>query len=282
LSIRIVKDEKEFYKEYKNQLREQSKIAISIQGVSDEDKTRIENALQELITAQVINQAYDEVRAIGISNEFLDESDLQTSLRDLPLPESDIRILEAKTRQLARQMMLPPRDGGDGGPKDGNQRPPSGTILQASHSSGHICICMAAGIPGSTLSLAGLNPLPQGNLLLSVRFSTGDLLRLLVEPGAPFGIGANQTQVGLASSVSWAKEIVAWNLCRGRLSSVFQATTNSTPTFMLLQRGCDGADTIIFRKPGFLGIWYDIGHFDDRLFWTVFGGRRLTFTWLVE
>jgi hypothetical protein len=49
---------------------------------------------------------------------------------------------------------------------------------------------------------------------------------------------------------------------------------------MRLQRGCDGTDTIVFRKPGFLGIWDNIANFDFALFWTVFGGRRLTFTWI--
>jgi hypothetical protein len=104
MTLRVIDDEKELYREYRNFLREQSKIAISIYDVSDEDKLQIENALQELLTAEVIKQAHDELRARGVSDEFLDERDLRSSLDELPLPERDRRILEAKVRQLARRM----------------------------------------------------------------------------------------------------------------------------------------------------------------------------------
>jgi hypothetical protein len=104
MTLRVIDDEKELYREYRNFLREQSKIAISIYDVSDEDKLQIENALQELLTAEVIKQAHDELRARGVRDEFLDERDLRSSLDELPLPERDRRILEAKVRQLARRM----------------------------------------------------------------------------------------------------------------------------------------------------------------------------------
>jgi hypothetical protein len=52
MTLRVIDDEKELYREYRNFLREQSKIAISIYDVSDEDKLQIENALQELLTAE--------------------------------------------------------------------------------------------------------------------------------------------------------------------------------------------------------------------------------------
>jgi hypothetical protein len=299
MTLRVIDDEKELYREYRNFLREQSKIAISIYDVSDEDKLQIENALQELLTAEVIKQAHDELRARGVSDEFLDERDLRSSLDELPLPERDRRILEAKVRQLARRMRQP-QDGGNGGvdganPRGGTERPPRpsayGMIQQASYNAGHICICMATGIPGLTQSLSSLNPLPaplpgQNFILIAVGLFfpwppiISDVLRLVVEPGAPFGIGPSEMLVSLASEVGWAKEIIAWNLCRGRLASVFQGGANSTPSFMRLQRGCDGTDTIVFRKPGFLGIWDNIANFDFALFWTVFGGRRLTFTWI--
>src|SRR5687768_13805585 len=104
MNLHIIDDEKEVYKEYKNILREQSKIAISIYEIPDEDKNQIENALQELLVAQVIRQTYDELRARGVSDEFLDDSDLRSSLTELPLPERDRKILEAKVRQLARRL----------------------------------------------------------------------------------------------------------------------------------------------------------------------------------
>ena len=308
MTLDIFGSEQELYRFYTNQLREQSRIAISISDTSDEDRIQIENGLQEMLTAEVIKLAHDELRARGVSNEFLDERGFRSSLEGLPLPGRDHSILEAKVRQLARSMMLP-RDGGDGGidggdgedPGDGPQRRPHkrpswGTIKQASHQSGHVCICMTTGIPGTTQSLSGVNPLPspppgQNSVTIAVFLSvntvfgrqfSGDSLRLVVEPGAQFGVGPGQMLVGLATTVNWAKEIYAWNLCRGKLASVHQSGPNTTPTFMLLTRGCDGADTIIFTKPQTFGVWADVGNFDFTLFWTVFGGRRLTFTWITD
>jgi hypothetical protein len=306
MTLRVTTDEKGFYEEYRNLLSEQSKIAVSIHDVPDEDRVQIENALQELLAAEVIKQAHDQLRARGVSDEFLDESNLRSSLSGLPLSESDRSILEAKVRLLARRMRQHQQDPRylqieGGGYEDGTERPPPkrpplGTIQQASFAPGHICICMATGVPGTVQSLSGNNPLPAPppgrnfltiavfltvNTILGPRFS-GDTLRLIVEPGAPFGIGPSEMQVGLASTVTWAKEIYAWNLCRGKVASVSQSGPNTTPSFMLLTRGCNGADTIVFTKPQFLGIWADVANFDFTLFWTVFGGRRLTFTWLTD
>lgn len=293
-TIRVIENERELYKEYRNVLREASKIAVSIDKIPDEQGTQIENAVQELLTAEAIRQAHDELRARGVSEEFLDESGLRTSLDELPLPESDRRILEAKIRQLSRRTTrLRPIDGDGGVDREDSEEPParprpprrpsSGTIQQASHISDHICICMVTGIPGAMISLINYNPsiLPPAHTIAFLPPS-GDAVICRVEPGAPFGIGPTEIRVGLASAVSWAKEIVAWHLCRGRLSTVFQEGTNSTANFMLLERGCDGADTIIFRKPGFLGIWVDVFHLESRLFWPMFGGKRLTFTWLID
>lgn len=307
MTLDIIGHERELYRFYTDQLREQSRIAISISDAPEEDRLQIENGIQELFTAEAIKLAHDQLRARGVSNDFLDESGLRSSLEGLPLPGRDHSILEAKVRLLARTMMLP-RDG-DGGIDVGDgedpgddpgrrphKRSPLGTIKQASHQSGHTCICMATGIPGTTQSLSGVNPLPsppagQTSITIAVflfvstifgsKFS-GDALRLVVEPGAGFGVGPGQMLVGLATTVNWAKEIYAWNLCRGKLASVHQSGPNTTPSFMLLTRGCDGADTIIFTKPQFGGVWADVANFDFTLFWTVFGGRRLTFTWITD
>src|SRR6266498_3843623 len=256
MTLDIIEREQELYRLYTNQLREQSRIAISISDAPDQDRLQIENGIQELFTAEAIKLAHDELRARGVSNDFLDESGLRSSLEELPLPGRDHSILEAKIRQLARRMMLP-MDGLDGGIDEGDgedpgegRRPPkkpaTGTIKQASHQSGHTCICMATGIPGTTQSLSNLNPLPSPaagqtsitiavllfvNTVIGPQFSH-DALRLVVEPGGPFGIGPSQMLVGLASAVSWAKEIYAWNLCLGKLASVHQNGVNLTPSFM--------------------------------------------------
>jgi len=310
LTVRVVRDDRELYAEYTHLLGDQAQLPITVkegEGLSDRDMEQIEQALRGLLAAELVKQGHDQLRASGVSEELLDERDLRSSLDGVPLPERDQRILEAKVRHLARQMM-PPREPNGGGPDgpdggDGDEEPPTrrpvrrwGSIMQASHDPGHVCICLATGIPGTTQSLSSVNPLPApppgtNVVIIAVALSvinvtgptfSGDTLRLTVEPGAQFGIGSGQMQVGLASAVSWAKEIYAWNLCRGRLATLHQPGPSTTPTFMTLTRDCDGADTIVFRKPQFGGVWADVGNFDFTLFWTVFNGRRLTFTWLTD
>ncbi len=105
--LRVIKDDKELYNQYRESLRERSRIAISIQGVTDEHRIQIENALQELLTAEVIKLAHDDLRARGIRDDFLDERGLRSSLEGVPLAERDRTILESKVRRLARQMRMP-------------------------------------------------------------------------------------------------------------------------------------------------------------------------------
>lgn len=298
-TMRVIQDDKELYEGYRDALREASRIAISIGKISDKHKAKIENAVQELFAAEVIRRAHDELRARGISEEFLDESGLRSSLDELPLPENDSRILEAQVRQLARgTTWLPDPDGGGG--FDGERPPrcprhwPPPPPPGQGHDSPQICVCLATGIPGTEQSLSTVDPLPplqpgrndlpiavylDVNTIFGRRFS-GDALLLVVEPG--LGIPRDEMVVGLASRVRWAKEIYAWNLCRGKLASVHQSGPNTTPTYMLLRQECYGAHTIVFTKPQFWGVWADVANFDYRRFWDVFGGCKLTFTWLTE
>jgi hypothetical protein len=97
-------------------------------------------------------------------------------------------------------------------------------------------------------------------------------------------VSKNQALIGLANQTDWAKEIWVENLCAGRTASVFQSGTNSAPNRMRLdQAECwQGADTIVFRKPGFWGIWHDVGHFPPGLFWQAFGGTWADFSWVVD
>jgi hypothetical protein len=147
-------------------------------------------------------------------------------------------------------------------------------------------------MPGTTISLSGVRtalvttppPVTLAVILQIVNFwgrvNSGDFLSLKVELGASFGIAPNQMQVGLASAVGWAKEIYAWNLCMGKLASVHQDGPNPTPSFMMLMNECGGADTIVFTKPQLGGVWADVSNFNPSEFWSVFGGMRLTFTWV--
>jgi hypothetical protein len=94
----------------------------------------------------------------------------------------------------------------------------------------------------------------------------------------------NQVLVGLANGTSWPKEIWADNLCSGRVSSVYQETTNPSYRRILIDSpDCyDGADTIVFRKPGLFGIWHEVSHFEPNDFWRAFGGTRCDFHWVKD
>jgi hypothetical protein len=310
MPLRVVKDEAEFYEEYRNTLRERARLPIDIDGehLSHEQKSDIQSALHNLLAAEVIKEAHNELRARGVKEDLLPEDDFPFSLKGLPLPHDEQRILEAKVRQLARLIGRPKGGGaieGDGPDIDGGRgsaRPPRsaneyGVLLQSSHDPGHSCILMGFSVPGVPQNLTSISPLPNpkpGVNFITIAvgllefdgffFGVADFLQLKVEPGAPFGVAPGQMEVGLASDVSWAKEISSWNLVRGRMSSVRQNGPNSSPAFMMLDKGCDGAHTIVFSKPRApLAIWYDVAHFSDTtLFWALFDGKRLTFTWVAD
>jgi hypothetical protein len=94
----------------------------------------------------------------------------------------------------------------------------------------------------------------------------------------------SQVVIGLSNATSWSKEIWADNLCSGRTASVFQSGTSSTVQRMRLDapQCWAGADTIVFRKPGFLGIWHDVGYFPPEFFWAAFGGTVADFRWVFD
>ena len=132
MTVHVIEGERDLYEKYTNQLREQTKVEILVHGVPDEDKPQIKDALQELLTAEVIDLAHEKLRARGVSDELLKESrrDLRPSPRELPLPEKDRTVLEAKVRRLARQMMSPQDRGGpEAGTERSNPRSSSSSAL---------------------------------------------------------------------------------------------------------------------------------------------------------
>ena len=52
-------------------------------------------------------------------------------------------------------------------------------------------------------------------------------------------------------------------------ASVLHRTYKNTYTTVHCR---SGAHTIVFSKPGFMGIWYDVAHFNSTEFWEAFGG----------
>jgi hypothetical protein len=141
-NLYVIENEREFYEKYTNHLREQTNLEVFIDNVPDEDETKIKEAVRELLVAEVVKLAHEKFRTSGVSDELLKDSrkDLRTTLRELPLPEKDQRIVEAKVRRLAREPSPSPEAVG----REIGAEPPSPTQLlehrylepdvQASHS----------------------------------------------------------------------------------------------------------------------------------------------------
>jgi hypothetical protein len=161
-----------------------------------------------------------------------------------------------------------------------------------------VCICMS-GVPGDQMALTAdfipwfvngvWTPPPGGGpaWIIGIALDSGwNWARLTLRDGATVNppVPKSQALVGLANSTDWAKEIWADNLCSGRIGSVFQEGTNSTPRRMLLNApDCwEGTDTIVFRKPGFWGIWHDVGHVRPDVFWQAFGGTWGDWNWVID
>ncbi len=104
MPLRVVQDKREIYESYNDALREQATLSITIDGASDREQLVIQNGIQELFTAEMIRLVHDHMRINGVPDEFLGESRLRSSLDGVSLPERDLRILEAKIRQLAMRM----------------------------------------------------------------------------------------------------------------------------------------------------------------------------------
>jgi hypothetical protein len=202
--------------------------------------------------------------------------------------------LEEDLREAVTAALRPPNGGGDGGGGDGGGG--SGGGGSGGAGGGSVCIC-ASGIPGDEIDIAidpipwqpWRDPAPDRNfwaVTLNLDSAPFNIARLTVREGARNNppVGSDQALIGLANTTDWAKEIWGFNLCSGRLGSVFQEGPNSTPRTMLLSRAScrEGADTIVFRKPGFFGIWHDVGHFAAGSFWRIFAGTVATFTWNVD
>lgn len=148
-------------------------------------------------------------------------------------------------------------------------------------------VCMAStndgALPGGKQSLDELvanPPDPTRTWVMAWYWPPGenadDTFKIEIET-AP-GLTKDEVIVGLATRVDWAKEIVAWNACTGAVSRLHQAINGALPVEMRVRR--IDAHTLVFRKPKLFGVWTDIIHLNTEQFWNVFGGKKVTFTWM--
>jgi hypothetical protein len=82
--------------------------------------------------------------------------------------------------------------------------------------------------------------------------------------------------------VSWKKELVGWNIFRGRRQAITVEGFNSSIKYMTINRtNClYSSDTLVFRKAQIFGLMFDkynLGNGDN--FWRIFGGKELIFNW---
>jgi hypothetical protein len=131
--------------------------------------------------------------------------------------------------------------------------------------------------------------LPSWVIAIALDNAPFNYAKLTLENGAPDGVTAGQVLIGLANGTDWAKEVWYWNSCVGNLMVIRQTGPNLTPNFMQVNIDLppyppNAIPSMVFRKPGFLGFWHDVGHFPlfHTRFAEFFGGTKATFTWVID
>ena len=289
MEIFPIKNDRDLLDRYVTSVRENPPLAVSLHGLGEGDGADgIATRVQEFATAELLRAKFQRLHESGYVKDDAIPHVGRPSLEDLPFTDEQKDGLEEKIHNLIRGMTSEEpalnggRDPGDERPTHpgGGTRPVGGTgSIDQSLGQG-ACVCVASSIPGSNLSLSGFTPTL--GTAIGVIVGSHDALKLELSDGASKGLGSSDMLVGLATTVSWAKQIMAWNCRRGRIAAVFQERTNNVPSFMSLTKDCNGTDTIVFSKPAFLGVWIDLAHFDITLFWNLFGGKVLKFTWTVD
>jgi hypothetical protein len=280
MSIRQITDENDMSVD-RTTLREEegAHVPIIIKGLnlSDENMARIESQVRQKITPELVKHEQARSQRARINNKPLgDKGEINVSLKGLNLADEDTERIEYEIQQIVTEMVA----------KDEQYAEQKGSVSQPLAG----CIC-AGDIPGISQSLAEVDPLPApvaGKIVIALFLNIlppwidSNVLRMVIEDGAPFNLNPTQMLVGLATAVDWAKEITAWSICHGKLSTVYSEHFNGTPTFMLLSKGCAGADTILFSKQKAFGIWGTPYNLDPPRFWKLLGGKRVTFTWIAD
>jgi hypothetical protein len=139
-----------------------------------------------------------------------------------------------------------------------------------------------------------------GRKLIALFINRRDALLFIKDDiqGFPQNIMLVEVDIDPVNMSGWSKGIEAWSFCRGAFKGFVQASmiggfgvgticspltsgndfrsgcTNSQ--MMVIVR--PGTDELWFRKPGFLGFWYDVAILDSSI-WNAFGGKRVRFIW---
>lgn len=253
---------------------------VRVDGVEPEAGNAIQQRVSELLQQRLDSRTMPPIRSVTRQTERPNEGPVQVEIAGHAVSRGHHAEIEEIVRAVVAQQLSSDRAAMKG------------------------CICFS-GVPGDRINLTAddivwydngvwvppveaVDPDAPTAWIIATFLDNShvDAARLLLQDGSTFDppIPKNQMLVGLANDTDWAKEIWAENLCSGRLGSVQQDGTNSVPRRMLLQQpDCtEGADTVVFRKPGFLGIWEDVAHFPPELFWQAFGGTCGDYTWVFD
>ncbi len=309
--MRLIKDENEMYdilEEQIAQLKIKPYLNVSIKGLdlSDEDAARIKSQIQQMVTPDLVKYQQARLQEAKIKHkpprataelvkhekaklrkakvkklQVIDRNTINVSLKGLPLPDEDTKRLESQIQQMVKRML--PREIPE--PKDSeiSENSPEVKVYDCAV---FVYLCYP---PGATIPLNDLIPEPPHpgrNYYLVAMFLPlddcfpEDWLVMKVEDGAPFGLDPNEALVGLINNTEWAKEIWAWGEGIGTVSWIGQDTTSYNPVWMTISP--DVTDTIFFKKARLFGLMGDMYNFDRGNFWTVFLGKRVTFTWMLD
>lgn len=93
-------------------------------------------------------------------------------------------------------------------------------------------------------------------------------------------LDSSSVRVGLAKAVSWAKELVGYTVCPPH-ERVKIHVNGPTTSWMTIPTD-DQFDSLVFRKPGFAGVWIDVAYFDMREFLNLFARRWVKFIWMFD
>lgn len=113
-----------------------------------------------------------------------------------------------------------------------------------------------------------------------------DTFNIQVENGGRLNLSSNEIEIVLKNvpSIDWKKEIVAFNACTGRGTTIATQGSNNGPVRMRITRNgtsCS-ADTVILRKEKAFQGMVDMYHLDPARFWRLWAGKIVTFTWVQD
>jgi len=261
-------------------------LQIILRGldIEGEEKQNLETAIRQVIVEEMIKEI-EEQQALPLGSQGYEdapprpETALSVSLRELNLPTALVERTENRVQERVQPLVAP-------------------YVSMASQ-----CICTV--LPADVRELSFLFLQPDGSLAPAIPpddpnsvlevilhytiphdYENYDLFYLDPHPQRLPELRPDEMIIGLRTDMEWPKELEAYNYCHGRQYAVYQDGPSGVAIEMRITKpgGCGMGltDTIVFRKPKFLGIWTSVGWINSSNFWAAAGGHRITFRWFAD